>query len=59
MYIGVYFTAAQHLHHLNINRNTLNSFPPIIDALMFYLQAEKTIKIDFCVRFDSETINPY
>ena len=45
--------------HLNMNRNTSNSFPLIIDALRFHLQAEKTIKTNFCVHFDSETISTY
>ena len=42
-----------------MNRNTSNSFPPIIDALRFYLQVEKTIKTNFCAHFDSETINTF
>ena len=41
--------------HLNINRNTSNSFPHIIDGLCS--QAEETIKTNLCVHFDSETIN--
>ena len=42
---------------MNINRNTSSSFPQINDALRFCLQAEKTIKTNFCVHFGSGTIN--
>ena len=35
------------------------SFPQIIDALSFCLQAEETIKTNFYVDFGSETINIY
>ena len=44
-------------NHLNINRNTSNSFPQINDALRFCLQAEKAIKTNFSVHFGSGTIN--
>ena len=43
--------------HINRNRNTSNSFPQINDALRFCLQAEKAMKTNFCVHFDSETRN--
>ena len=38
-----------------MNSNTSNSFPHIIDG--FCLQAEETIKTNFCIHFDSKTIS--
>ena len=33
--------------------------PQVIDPLRFCLQTEEAIKTDFCVYFDSETLNIY